>query len=184
MAAIGKWAADSDAMKNRRPTTTKAKRPSAPKVRGRRNTSSTNADTKNALLERERDELLEQQKATAEVLRVISSSPGELKPVFEILLQKAVKICDGKFGTLVLSEGDYNFRVVATHNAPPAFADLRLREPVIRRGPGTAMGRVFETKQVVQITDIAANNSVAPTNSYSISPTILLKILPKPSAVR
>jgi len=171
---MGTCAADSDAMKNRRRTTTKAKRPGAPKVRGRRNPSSINANTKNALLERERDELLEQQKATAEVLRVISSSPGELEPVFEILLQKAVKICDGKFGTLVLSEGDYNFRVVATHNAPPAFADLRLREPVIRRGPGTAMGRVFETKQVVQITDIAADNSVAPTHAQIASARTLV----------
>jgi len=174
MAPMGTCAADSDAMKNRRRTTTKAKRPGAPKVRGRRNPSSINANTKNALLERERDELLEQQKATAEVLRVISSSPGELEPVFEILLQKAVKICDGKFGTLVLSEGDYNFRVVATHNAPPAFADLRLREPVIRRGPGTAMGRVFETKQVVQITDIAADNSVAPTHAQIASARTLV----------
>ena len=161
-------------MKNRRRTTTKAKRSSAPKARGRRNPSSTNANTKNALLTRERDELLEQQKATAEVLRVISASPGDLKLVFEILLQKAVKICDGKFGTLVLSEGDYNFRVVATHNAPPAFADLRLREPVIRRGPGTAMGQVFETKQVVQITDIAADNSVAPTHAQIASARTLV----------
>ena len=119
-------------------------------------------------------ESLEQQIATADVLRVISSSPGELGPVFEVLLQKAVTICDGKFGTLVLSEGDYNFRVVATHNAPPAFADLRLREPVIRRGPGTAMGRVFETKQVLQITDIAADNSVAPIHAQIASARTLV----------
>ena len=81
-------AADSDAMKNRRRTTTKAKRPSAPKVSGRRKPSSTNANTKIALLKRERDEALEREKATAEVLRLISASPGNLEPVFQAMLRK------------------------------------------------------------------------------------------------
>ena len=73
MAGRGKCAAAGDAMKNRRRTATKTKRPSAPKVSGRSNPSSTNANTKIALLKRERDEALEQQKATAEVLRVRSA---------------------------------------------------------------------------------------------------------------
>ena len=110
-------------------------------------------------------ESLEQQTATADVLKVISSSPNDLEPVFEAVLQKAVKICNAKFGTLALSEGDYRFRIVATHDAPPAYADMRLREPVIRRGPGTALGCLFETKQVVHITDIAADNSAAPVHA-------------------
>ncbi len=110
-------------------------------------------------------ESLDQQTATADVLKVISSSRNDLEPVFEAVLQKAVKICNAKFGTLALSEGDYRFRIVATHDAPPAYADMRLREPVIRRGPGTALGCLFETKQVVHITDLAADNSAAPVHA-------------------
>ena len=76
MAAIGTPAGDCVAMKNRRHTKIKTKRPSAPKVRGRRKPSSTNADTKIALLKRERDEALEQLSAASEVLKVISRIAG------------------------------------------------------------------------------------------------------------
>ena len=130
MAIIGTRAADSDAMKNRRRTTTKTKRPSAPKVRGRRKPSSTNANTKIALLKRERDEALEQQKATAEVLRVISASPGDLKPAFAVILENATRLCQANFGVLFLCEGDA-YRAVAMHNAPSAYVDARQREPLV-----------------------------------------------------
>jgi GAF domain-containing protein len=100
-------------------------------------------------------ESLEQQTATSEVLKVISSSPGELKPVFEAMLAYAVRICGAKFGTLFLCEGD-DFRVVAQHNTPPALAELRQREPILRVGPGTSLYRSKKAKQPIQITDLTA----------------------------
>ena len=111
----------------------------------------------NTRLLNELRESLEQQTATAEVLSVISSSPGELEPVFETLLTNAVRICGAKFGMLFLPEGDDGYRIVAFHGAPPAFAELRRREPVIRLNPATILGRVAATKQVVQVEDIRAD---------------------------
>ena len=83
---------------------------------------------------RELSEALEQQTATSEVLRVISSSPGELEPVFQAMLENATRICDAKFGNLLLYEGTA-FRVAAMHGAPPAWAELRRRDPILRFGP-------------------------------------------------
>src|SRR6516164_5822004 len=104
---------------------------------------------------RELSEFLEQQTATSEVLKVISGSPGELGPVFQAMLENAVRICSAKFGILALSEGDA-FRIVALHGAPPAYVEARRREPVTRFGPGTATSRATKTKQPVQIADIRA----------------------------
>ena len=109
---------------------------------------------------RELTELLEQQTATSEVLKVISGSPGELGPVFQAMLENAVRICSAKFGVLALSEGDA-FRAVALHGAPPAYAEVRRREPVMRFGPGTAAGCATKTKQPVQIADIRAEPAYA-----------------------
>jgi GAF domain-containing protein len=104
---------------------------------------------------RELTEALEQQTATSDVLQVISSSPGELEPVFRAMLENATRICQAKFGTLYLCE-DGGFRTVAMHNAPPAYAEERRRDPVIRPGPGTGFARAARTKQVVHIDDIRA----------------------------
>src|SRR5262249_40601502 len=79
---------------------------------------------------RELTEALEQQTATSEVLGVISSSPGELEPVFKAMLENAVRICGSKFGNLFLREGDA-FRHVTTHGAPPAFTEFRQRKPIV-----------------------------------------------------
>src|ERR1700720_40770 len=144
----------SDAMKNRRRTTTKSKRPSAPIVSGRSKPSSTSANTNNALLTRERDELLEQQQATAEVLRVISSSPGDLKPVFAVILENATRLCQANFGLLWLCEGG-DYRAVAMHNAPPAFAEVRQREPLVSMSGTTVLAQVARTKRTIQVADIA-----------------------------
>ena len=107
-------------------------------------------------------ELLEQQTATADVLRVISSSPTELEPVFETLLENAVRICEAKFGTLYLyQEGKLRFG--AAHDVPPAFAEARGRGP-FTPAPDTAIGGAVTTKQTVQVADLAATQSYADRN--------------------
>ena len=70
---------------------------------------------------RELSEAREQQAATADVLKIISDSPGELQPVFDAIMTNATRLCDAKFACLYLSEGD-QFRRVGLHNAPAAFA--------------------------------------------------------------
>jgi signal transduction histidine kinase/CheY-like chemotaxis protein len=101
----------------------------------------------------ELSESLEQQTATSEVLRVISSSPGDLKPVFETMLANAIRLCEAKFGFLWLSEGD-GFRAVALHGVPPALAEDYEREPVIHPGPQIPLGRLAETREVIQVADV------------------------------
>ena len=91
---------------------------------------------------------------------MISGSPGELGPVFQAMLENAVRLCSAKFGVLALSEGDA-FRAVALHGAPRAYAEVRRREPVMRFGPGTATSRVTKTKQPVQVADIRAEPAYA-----------------------
>jgi len=73
---------------------------------------------------RELAEALEQQTATADVLGIISSSPGELEPVFQAMLENATRLCEAKFGTLYLCEGDA-LRTIAMYGAPAAFAEAR-----------------------------------------------------------
>ncbi len=99
---------------------------------------------------RDLSESLQQQTAAADVLKIISSSPGELEPVFQAMLENATRICEAKFGTLYLSEGD-GFRAAAMHNAPPAYEEARAR--VVHPPPDTTLWRAAKTKQVVQITD-------------------------------
>ena len=153
-------------MKNRRLKTSKAKRPSAPKVSGRRKPSSPNADTKNALLKRERDEAIEQQKATAEVLRVISASPGDLKPAFAVILENATRLCQANFGVLFLCEGDA-YRAVAMHNAPSAYVEARRREPLVSMTGTTVIAEVARTKRTVQTADMAKNPAYRKNPQYT-----------------
>jgi GAF domain-containing protein len=105
---------------------------------------------------RELTEALEQQTATADVLRVISSSPGELEPVFQTILENATRICEARFGSLYLYESG-GLRIKVMHNAPPAFAEavaLRdQREPILHPGPLSGLTRVIKTKQTVHISD-------------------------------
>ena len=139
--------------KSRRGKQAALKQRNAPKS-GVRRIPPARQETEVARLTRERDEALEhlsealkQQTAASEVLRLISGSPGELGAVFDAMLVNATRLCEAKFGILLLWEEDA-FRTVALHNAPPAFAEHRRREPVIRPPPVTSLGRLVATKQV------------------------------------
>ena len=102
-------------------------------------------------LTRERDEALDQQAATAEVLNVISSSPGQLETVFQAILANATRLCGAKFGTLYLRDGN-SFRAAAFHNAPPAFIEAR-KDRLIQPDPGSTLGQAAATKRVAQVLD-------------------------------
>jgi two-component system, NtrC family, sensor kinase len=102
---------------------------------------------------------LEQQTATSEVLEVISSSSGELAPVFHAMLANATRLCEANFGFLHLYENGL-FRTGAVHNPPPALAQaIASREPLIRFGPLTGVGRAASTKQLVHIADYAEDEA-------------------------
>ena len=117
-------------------------------------------------------EALEQQTATSEVLRVISSSPGKLEPVFQAMLQNAVSICEAKFGSMVLYDGDA-FRRVALHGAPNAFAALQERDPIVPRS-AHSLYRVADTKQLVHIADMALESPEEPIAKFAGGRTLLI----------
>ena len=106
----------------------------------------------NARLLGELRESLQQQTATADVLKVISSSPGELEPVFQAMLQNAVQICGATFGVLFRYE-DSSWRAAAMFGVPPAFADFWRRGPQ-RPSARTALGRIAQTRRTVHIADV------------------------------
>jgi signal transduction histidine kinase/DNA-binding response OmpR family regulator len=104
---------------------------------------------------RELSESLDQQTATSEVLRVISSSPGALEPVFQTMLENAVRICGAGFGTLYrYQDGAYHF--AASHNSPPEFDEARRRTPLVlsEKTANTALDRTARTRKAVQVADI------------------------------
>ncbi len=121
----------------------------------------------NVRLLKELREALEQQTATSEVLRVVSSSPGELEPVFQTMLANATRICEAKFGTLWLSEGDM-VRAVARHGVPPAIAELLQRGP-FRPGPELAIGRAVRTKQVAHIADLTKERAYIERDPFAVT---------------
>ena len=100
-------------------------------------------------------ESLEQQTATSDVLRVISSSPGDLEPVFSTMLENAVRICDAKWGTIHRWEGDA-LHLIATHNTPSAFEEARKRIPVYSPHPRAFLGQMVVTKTAVHTADCRA----------------------------
>src|SRR3954465_10973251 len=105
---------------------------------------------------RELSESLEQQTATSDVLQVISSSPGDLQPVFKSMLNNALRICEAKFGQLLLFDGK-GFLPAELHNSPPAYGELFKDGPLIP-GPDTALGRIVASKEVAHVADVMAGS--------------------------
>src|SRR5262245_38336780 len=129
----------------------------------------------------ELSEALEQQTATSEVLRVISSSPGQLEPVFQAMLEKAVRVCEAKFGILVLVEG-YNLRRVGIHGASPEFLEEHRLNPIIPVAQ-TPVGRVIETKSAMEVADLAAEYGNTPIVKLAGARTMLVVPMLKENTV-
>ncbi len=102
-------------------------------------------------------EALEQQTATAEVLGVISSSAGDLAPVFDAMLGKAMHLCSADFGVLNTYDGKA-FHTAATYALPPAYDEFRRKQPM-EYGPGTALVRLLQGEPVVEITDLVESEA-------------------------
>ena len=158
------------AVKARRRKTLMLKPPIAPRAVRRRKSSAARLNKKVALLKRERDEALEQQTATSEVLSVISSSPGELEPVFNAMLENATRICEAKFGHLFLSEGG-DFRVVALQSVALNYPDWLKRgsKLVTLDNPHGPLAQLARTKKIVHITDLAAERAYIERNARMVA---------------
>ena len=118
-------------------------------------------------------EALEQQTATSEVLRVISSSPGELEPVFDAMLENATRICEADFGNLLLVEGE-GVRLVAHKNAPEAYVAMFADGPLIP-GPYTGVGRAMRSKTLVHIADLTEEPPHTQSDPQRVATTNILK---------
>ena len=146
--------AGGEPIKRRRPTTPKPTRRNAPKVEIRSKPSPVAEEKEVALLARERDQALEQQTAASEVLRVIRASPGELELVFQAMLERAVRLCEAKFGNIYRWDGEA-LHILASHNTPPAFAEAVRRSPY-RPYPNSPIGRMVANRTVAHINDVTA----------------------------
>ena len=154
-------------VKGRRRKTPEPKRRNAPKAPAAFNASSAVEETKVARLTHELREAIEQRSATSEVLRVISSYPGDPQPVFHAMLKNAVRLCDAEFGNIYRWDGEA-LHLVATQNAPPAFAEAR-RLTTGRPGSKTPTGRMIANKRVVHIADLRAEKAYADRDPWIVA---------------
>ena len=138
--------------KTPRRTIVSQKQRSSPKRLRGRNPSGSGQETEVARLRRELNEAVEQQKATTDVLRVISSSPGQLEPIFRAMLEEAVRILEAKFGTLFLCEGNL-VRPVAGVGLPPKLREFQAQRGAFVPPPGLPLARLIETKKVIHMLD-------------------------------
>jgi hypothetical protein len=127
------------------------------------------ASKREAATSRELSESLEREKATSQVLGVISSSPTDLKPVFETILANATRLCEASYGTLWLCEGDA-FRIAAVHGVvSAAYAAERPRGGVFRVAPGLTIARAARTRQTVHVADMRAEQSYLDREPVAVS---------------
>ena len=127
--------------------------------------AATNRETEIGRLTRERDEALAREKATAEVLGVIAGSSGELEPVFQAMLENAVRICEAKFGTLIRFDGS-SFHYATQVSAPPAYAEFQMRREPFQPTPNSLLDRVMRTKRVIHTADEAAEAAPGPSAKF------------------
>ena len=139
--------------------TQRSKRRDVPKIARGRSSVATTKET-NAQLRRERDEALEQLAATSDVLKVISSSPGDMGPVFEAMLTNALRICEAKFGHLLLYDGE-RFHATHLHDVPPAYREYWQKHGPIRPSPNIGLGRIVRDKRMFHIPDLKADAAYA-----------------------
>ena len=120
----------------------------------------------NTRLLNELREALEQQTATSEVLKVISASPGELSPVFTVMLRNAVRICDAKFGTMYRYDNE-RVSLAAEYGIPASHSDAIRQRGVFSPRPGSAFEQIIRTKSVVRIDDANSQGSpVSPASDF------------------
>ena len=144
-------------------TLAKGRRTKAPTARKASRTRSPTDNRQKQLVKRlklERDEALELQAASAEVLKIISSSPSNLKSVFEAMLAKALRICEAKFWHVLLYDGE-RFHAAHLHDVPPAYRAFWEQHGPIKPSLQTGLGRLVRTKQVAHIPDLKADPAYA-----------------------
>ena len=124
------------------------------------NTRARDRSANAAELQKQLAEALQRQAASAEVLKIISSSPGDMKPVFEAILVNALRICDAKFGHVLLYDGE-RFHATHLHDVPPSYRAFWDKHGPITPGPNSALGRLVRTKQLEHIPDLKADSAYA-----------------------
>jgi len=124
------------------------------------NTRARDRSPKPLELQKQLAEALQRQAASAEVLKIISSSPGDMKPVFEAMLVNALRICDAKFGHILLYDGE-RFHATHLHDVPPSYRAFWDEHGPITPGPNSALGRLVRTKQLEHIPDLKADSAYA-----------------------